>query len=118
VAATGLLGLGCAWFVGSATVALLPRCRSTLALQLTPWLATAVYAGVLLALAWWWGGAGDAGAAAAWLPWAAGILVASVALGPLLVAASAPSWARYDWSRMPTTAPALDMLLKQAARSA
>lgn len=118
VATTALLGLGCAWFVGSATVALLPRCRSTLALQLTPWLATAVYAVVLLALAWWWGTAAEAGASAAWLSWAAGIFVASLALGPLLVAASARSWARYDWSRMPATAPALDMLLKQAARTA
>jgi len=73
----------------------------------------------MLALVWASGATADAGAAAAaaMLPWAATTLAASVALGSLLVAASARSWARYDWSRMPVTAPALEMLRKQAARS-
>jgi hypothetical protein len=52
------------------------------------------------------------------LAWAGTSASISVPLAVLMLAMSARAWARYDWSRMPATAPMMDMLLKQAARSA
>lgn len=115
VAATVLLGAGCAWFVGSASVAVLPWCKSSMALRLSPWGATAVFAAIALAVAFF--NFSGSAMAVSTLAWAGTSAIISVPLGVLMLALSAPGWGRYDWSRMPATAPVMDMLLKQAARS-
>jgi hypothetical protein len=116
VAATVLLGASCAWFVGSVSVAVLPWCKSSMALRMSPWGATAAFAAIALAVAFFnFSGSAMTVSTLAWAGTSASI---SVPLAVLMLAMSARAWARYDWSRMPATAPMMDMLLKQAARSA
>jgi hypothetical protein len=115
VAATVLLGASCAWFVGSAVVAVLPWCKSSLALRLSPWGAAAVFAIAPLALALF--NLSGEEMSLPTLAWAGITAAISLPMGVLVVASSARAWARYDWSRMPATAPMMEMLLRQAARS-
>jgi len=113
VAATSLLCIACAWVVGSGVVAVLPWCKSSLALRMAPWAAMALFAVAPAALAW--SSRSDGGMHLSTLAWACATAAISLPLGLLLVALSSWAWSRYDWSRMPATAPMMEMLLRQAA---